>query len=635
MRGLLHGIFIVIVINLVNSEDSRRLMISSVKRYGVDHFQFVEDLSLCEFEIRYLNGKYSWPFGPILASAYRQRVNLIVYQKCLQLVPHRNQFSKYRRITTFILADLVDPGYADDIVLVYKGEKMQAKLTQNRVKGIVINRYTGEFSKLTGEAQLTAAEEKKGPQLRAVTVQHYYKKHGKEEQLPKIIYSNFQIYLQMWQLKGISDAYKQIFVENSTVLTAQYVYSLTEEVLGIYLLQLSGDLSEILQALSLSTLVNGVNRFGVRWVSSPTCSALIKLTSDNVYLSHVTWAPYTSMLRVLKHYNFPWNVRGKDTQQVPGYAITFSSYPSTISSIDDFYVISSKLVTIETTIGNSNDNLWAIVRDGASSSVLEPFRVMAANRLADNGHEWVSYFRQRNSGTYNNQWMVFDAKLYSPGDKTLNKGLLTVAEQLPGIVKAEDVTHVLEQQTYWPSYNLAYFPVIYNLSGMPEKRAKYGDWFDYQKTARANIFRRDHVKVESMATMHRLMRYNDFTHDEYSKCACNPPYTAENGISARSDLNAPNGTYPISAFEYRIHGGTDVKLVDFTLIHQMNMVATSGPTYDDLPPFEWSKLPVPVPRPHMHPNKWMFKPIMTNFPDYTVTPQVKLPTLLKVFPEPA
>ncbi|TGZ68046.1 hypothetical protein CRM22_004468 [Opisthorchis felineus] len=595
MRGLLHGIFILIVINLVNSEDSRRLLISSVKKYGVDHFQFVEVGA----------GTDNLGDLPFISMAL---------------------FDNYLTENGWNVLSVVTSDKFPDIYQAYWAGFLETNATyeltvaswKNTVEGLCAEPLSADCQKL----------------------QSYLSANLKYVISAAIILGRsdpfwHQIYLQMWQLKGISDAYKQIFVENSTIMTPHYIYSLTEEVLGIYLLQLSGDLSEILQALSLNTLVNGVNRFGVRWVASPTCSALVKLTHDNVYLSHVTWAPYTSMLRVLKHYNFPWNMRGQDKQQIPGYAITFSSYPSTISSIDDFYVISSKLVTIETTIGNSNNNLWAIVRDGAGSSVLEPFRVMAANRLANNGNEWVSYFRQRNSGTYNNQWMVFDANLYSPGVKTLNKGLLTVAEQLPGIVKAEDVTHVLEQQTYWPSYNLAYFPLIYNLSGMPEKLAKYGDWYDYQKTARANIFRRDHAKVENMATMHRLMRYNDFTHDEYSQCACNPPYTAENGISSRSDLNAPNGTYPIPAFEYRIHGGTDVKIVDFALIHQMNMVATSGPTYDDLPPFEWSKLPVPVPRPYMHPDKWMFKPIMTNFPDYTVTPQPKLPTLLKVFPETA
>lgn len=55
-------------------------------------------------------------------------------------------------------------------------------------------------------------------------------------------------------------------------------------------------------------------------------------------------------------------------------------------------------------------------------------------------------------------------------------------------------------------------------------------------------------------------RYNDFQHDPLSKCACSPPYSGENGISARSDLNPANGTYPFGALGHRSHGGTDMKV---------------------------------------------------------------------------
>ncbi|KAF8563287.1 hypothetical protein P879_10488, partial [Paragonimus westermani] len=289
-------------------------------------------------------------------------------------------------------------------------------------------------------------------------------------------------------------------------------------------------------------------------------------------------------------------------------------------------------VSIETTIGNSNEELWRIVRNGASNSVLEPFRVGVANRMARNGAEWVSYFKYQNSGTYNNQWMIFDANLYKPNKPLPAKGLLTVAEQIPGLVFDADVTDVLKRQTYWASYNLPYFPLIYNASGVPGKVAKYGDWYDYEKTARAQMFRRDHSSVKDLATMHKLMRYNNFKVDPLSYCNCTPNYTAENGISARSDLNDPNGTYSIPAFEYRLHGGTDVKITNYTMIYTMNMLATSGPTYDDVPPFQWSKVPVKVPTPRMHPDKWMFTPIVTDFTEYlgrTLVP--KQPKLISVF----
>lgn len=60
--------------------------------------------------------------------------------------------------------------------------------------------------------------------------------------------------------------------------------------------------------------------------------------------------------------------------------------------------------------------------------------------------------------------------------------------------------------------------------------------FSYSGTPRARIFARDHVNVHCAGCMLHLMRSNDFKHDPESKCDCNPPYTAENAISARCYL---------------------------------------------------------------------------------------------------
>ena len=55
-------------------------------------------------------------------------------------------------------------------------------------------------------------------------------------------------------------------------------------------------------------------------------------------------------------------------------------------------------------------------------------------------------------------------------------------------------------------------------------------------------------------------RYNDFMNDPLAACNCTPPYSGENGISARCDLNPVNGTYPFGALGHRCHGGTDNKV---------------------------------------------------------------------------
>ena len=57
-----------------------------------------------------------------------------------------------------------------------------------------------------------------------------------------------------------------------------------------------------------------------------------------------------------------------------------------------------------------------------------------------------------------------------------------------------------------------------------------------------------------------LFRYNDFQHDPLSRCNCTPPYSAENAISARSDLNPADGKYPFGALGHRQHGGIDAKV---------------------------------------------------------------------------
>lgn len=56
-------------------------------------------------------------------------------------------------------------------------------------------------------------------------------------------------------------------------------------------------------------------------------------------------------------------------------------------------------------------------------------------------------------------------------------------------------------------------------------------------------------------------RYNDFLHDPLSLCrSCRPQPNGENAISARSDLNPANGSYPFQALSQRSHGGIDVKV---------------------------------------------------------------------------
>ncbi|KAI1303639.1 putative phospholipase B-like 2 [Halotydeus destructor] len=376
---------------------------------------------------------------------------------------------------------------------------------------------------------------------------------------------------------------------------------------GLYLIAISGDVEDLEVILNKQT---GRKRM----LGVGKCSALIKVLEDfsDIYTSQVTWNDYVSMLRIQKHYHLGFHlipVRG--SRQIPGRSMSFSGYPGTLQSGDDFYVISSGLVAMETTIGNGNNSLYSdITPEGI---VLEWVRAIVASRLAESGLEWAAIFSRFNSGTYNNQWMVVNYNLFKPGDSHLVDGLLTVVEQIPTLVEYEDTTYKLRNQSYWPSYNIPYFQSVFNLSGNQGSVDKYGDWFTYDKSPRAQIFRRDHTKVKDLPSMLSLMRYNDYTHDPLSRCDCSPPYSAENAVAARSDLNPKDGTYPFGALGHRSHGATDAKITSFTLQKSRQFLAVSGPPHDDVPAFQWSTSDYKDMNHIGHPDLWEFEPVTQSW----------------------
>ena len=192
-----------------------------------------------------------------------------------------------------------------------------------------------------------------------------------------------------------------------------------------------GDLEDLEQVFNLDGHYDNVTRV----LGSGSCSALIKLLPGHtdLFIAHDTWNSYQSMLRILKKYTFAyhWDDKMRSEHLIPGQTMSFSSYPGLIYSGDDFYLISTGLAVTETTIGNSNKDLWKYVKP--RGQLLEGVRTMVANRLAISGKQWVKLFAKRNSGTYNNQWMVLDYNRFTPGQDISDvKGLLWVLEQLPG-----------------------------------------------------------------------------------------------------------------------------------------------------------------------------------------------------------
>ena len=135
------------------------------------------------------------------------------------------------------------------------------------------------------------------------------------------------------------------------------------------------------------------------------------------------------------HFPFIWgmvftlnlsNARVQLLRTVKQFQLVWCNLKFFISIHDN---IGSGLTILETTIGNNNKDNWRFVT--AENSVLEGIRATVANRfvklkiktvkvssyvrLAKDGQSWTEIFSKHNSGTYNNQWMVINNNLFTPG----------------------------------------------------------------------------------------------------------------------------------------------------------------------------------------------------------------------------
>ena len=321
--------------------------------------------------------------------------------------------------------------------------------------------------------------------------------------------------------------------------------------------------------------------------SSPSCSVLIKKVGQEVFIGHATWHVYESLdYRVVKRYNLNYHQVTGDL--VPGHTIAMSSYAGILYSMDDFYSVSSGLASLETTLFVYNSSL--LEQNSPVGQLWEPVRVMVANRLATGGQHWAQLFSRFNSGTYNNQWMVLDYNKVRAGH---TRDLLWLTEQLPGKIVSRDVTGVLERQQYWASYNRAYFPEIFRLSGGEKMRAEHGAWFSYDQTPRAVLLSRGQEKVRDEQSLLGLLRSNNFQRSGQSTPqGCTGPIPAA-AISARSDLQPSNTTCSWQSQDFmvgrRAYGATDAKVMSSSSARTLSFLAVLGPTTagGNLPPFSW------------------------------------------------
>jgi hypothetical protein len=358
--------------------------------------------------------------------------------------------------------------------------------------------------------------------------------------------------------------------------------------LDLLMLNAAGDLETLIGALSDqgSAAAERYRKNPLqRQVSGKTdCSGLVSvLPSGDIAVAHATWRSFKLMNRVYKY------------MLVGGLRLAFSSQPGFLSSKDDFYISGSQLAIFETTNEIFNATLYDLL---SYQSLLCWIRSLVASRLAKTGAQWVDLFSLYNSGTYNNQWVIVDlglAQKLRPQLRTpavaagTTAGLMWVLEQIPGRCESADLSEVLLSQRYWPSYNVPYFPSIFQESGYPPYALSYPQMFNYVNASRARIFAQRAPQCSSLADVQALIRYNGWAFDPISQG--NPGLS----ISSRFDLcTAAQGASPFGAQDGKITSGSMLQQPGAASLLPAAIVM--GPTWSAnatwrIPPFSWAAWP--------------------------------------------
>jgi hypothetical protein len=247
-----------------------------------------------------------------------------------------------------------------------------------------------------------------------------------------------------------------------------------------------------------------------------------------------------------------------------------------LESKDDYFLLNSGLVVIETSLTIFNKTLYQALQP---CTVPVWARVQVANRLAVNASQWVDIFSLYNSGTHNNEWIVTDYNKYwqynnsrTEEDKLHHNNaaaaftdVVWLLDQIPGYIESADISDLVYTQGYIASYNIPFFQNLMNITGYAQ------NGFNYYNDTRAQIFRRDQSNVTDLDSMSYLMNLNDYQNDPLAQG--NPC----NQISARCDLAG-------DAF-----GGIDSKNVNSDYVRSQRTLTIGAPSHLFEPDFVWTQ----------------------------------------------
>ena len=376
--------------------------------------------------------------------------------------------------------------------------------------------------------------------------------------------------------------------------------------LGFVLLQSAGDLDDLTAVVSKSMPELRKKVTSAEWRDlHHHCTGLVYVAEhlEDVYVAHDSWCNYNTMNRMLKDYEVTTTAGSSSSSSSSGMAATrwtFSSNAGMLLSMDDFWVLNSGLVVIETTVHTWNTTLYDLYC--RPESVLSWIRVNAANQVARDGQEWAKYFNIANSWTYNNQYFVLDTSKFVRG-KRLLPGFLVAAEQVPGHYVTGDRTDELAERRWVPSINTPYYAEVYNASGYPEQVAQTQcDYWSYERCARHLIMKRDVVQqIRSYADFQRFMRSNNWQTDPLSNGDAAEAILSRYDLRPKECLHQGTMTQCPAPF-----GGVDAKTTTIAQARALAFDAISSPQYEKQQPWEFGTARWPDVRYDGLPKRWTF-----------------------------
>jgi hypothetical protein len=100
--------------------------------------------------------------------------------------------------------------------------------------------------------------------------------------------------------------------------------------------------------------------------------------------------------------------------------------------------------------------------------VPEFMRIMTTNLISSNGIEWVNNYKSWKDHMYITQWIVLDFAVLDSINNSQHShpGLIHIVEEVPGSILSRDITDVLFKESYFGSFNVAYFKENFSILGM-------------------------------------------------------------------------------------------------------------------------------------------------------------------------